>query len=41
MVNNVGKYFEDDSIVMQFIPIILVLVYASYKPWFVDAAHTV
>ena len=26
---------------MQFIPIILVLVYASYKPWFVDAAHTV
>jgi hypothetical protein len=41
MVNNVGKYFDDDSIVMQFIPIILVLVYASYKPWFVDAAHTV
>ena len=41
MVNNVGKYFEDDSIIMQFIPIILVLVYASYKPWFVDAAHTV
>ena len=41
MVNNVGKYFEDDSIVMQFIPIILVLVYASYKSWFVDAAHTV
>ena len=41
MVNNVGKYFEDDSIMMQFIPIILVLVYASYKPWFVDATHTV
>ncbi len=41
MVNNVGKYFEDDSIVMQFIPIILVLVYASYKPWFVNATHTV
>ena len=41
MVNNVGKYFEDDSVVMQFIPIILVLVYASYKPWFVNATHTV
>ena len=36
-----SKYFDDDSIVMQFIPIILVLVYASYKPWFVDATHTV
>lgn len=40
-MNNVGKYFEDDSIVMQFIPIILVLAYASYKPWFVNATHTV
>ena len=41
MVKNMGKYFDDESIVMQFIPIILVLVYASYKPWFVDATHTV
>jgi hypothetical protein len=41
MAKNMGKYFDDDSIVMQFIPIILVLVYASYKPWFVDATHTV
>jgi hypothetical protein len=41
MVKNMGKYFDDDSVVMQFIPIILLLVYASYKPWFVDATHTV
>jgi len=41
MAKNMSKYFDDDSIVMQFIPIILVLVYASYKPWFVDATHTV
>jgi len=35
------KYFEDDSVVMQFIPIILVLVYASYKPWFIDTSQTI
>jgi len=35
------KYFEDDSVVMQFIPIMLVLVYASYKPWFIDTSQTI
>ena len=35
------KYFEDDSVVMKFIPIILVLVYASYKPWFIDTSQTI
>ena len=41
MVAGLEKYFKDDSVVMQFIPIILVLIYASYKPWFVDASHTI
>jgi len=41
MVAGLEKYFKDDSIVMQFIPIILVLIYVSYKPWFVDASHTI
>jgi hypothetical protein len=35
------KYFEDDSVVMQFIPIILVLVYASYKPWFIESSQSI
>jgi hypothetical protein len=35
------KYFEDDSVVMQFIPIMLVLVYASYKPWFIETSQTI
>ncbi len=41
VVAGLEKYFKDDSVVMQFIPIILVLIYASYKPWFVDASHTI
>jgi hypothetical protein len=41
MVAGLEKYFKDDSIVMQFIPIILVLIYVSYKTWFVDASHTI
>ena len=41
MIAGLEKYFKDDSVVMQFIPIILVLIYASYKPWFVDASHTI
>jgi hypothetical protein len=35
------KYFEDDSVVMQFIPIMLVLVYASYKPWFIESSQSI
>lgn len=41
VIAGLEKYFKDDSVVMQFIPIILVLIYASYKPWFVDASHTI
>ncbi len=41
MIADMEKYFKDDSVVMQFIPIILVLIYVSYKTWFVDASHTI
>ncbi len=41
VVVGLEKYFKDDSVVMQFIPILLVLIYASYKTWFVDASHTI
>ena len=41
MVAGLEKYFKDDSVVMQFIPILLVLIYASYKTRFVDASHTI
>ena len=41
LVVGLEKYFKDDSVIMQFIPIIIVLIYASYKPWFVDASHTI
>jgi hypothetical protein len=41
VIAGLEKYFKDDSVVMQFIPIILVLIYASYKPWFIDASHTI
>ena len=35
------KYFEDNSVVMQFIPIMLVLIYASYKPWFIESSQSI
>ena len=35
------KYFADDSVVMQFIPIIIILVYVSYKRWFIEASSSV
>lgn len=41
MVAGLEKYLKDGSVVMQFIPIILVLIYVSYKTWFVDASHTI
>ena len=41
MVVGLEKYFKDDSVVMQFIPIIIVLIYASYKPWFIESSHTI
>lgn len=41
VIAGLEKYFKDDSVVMQFIPIILVLIYVSYKPWFIDASHTI
>lgn len=39
--SSLEKYFEDDSVVMQFIPIMLVLIYVSYKPWFIDVSHSI
>lgn len=41
MVAGLEKYFKDDSVVMQFIPIIIVLIYVSYKSWFIDVSHTI
>ena len=41
MTINMEKYFADDSVVMQFIPIILILVYVSYKRWFIEASSSV
>ncbi len=37
---NVEKTLGDKSILMQFIPIVLVLIYMSYKEWFIEVSHT-
>lgn len=40
LLANAGKTFGDESILMQFIPIVLVLIYMSYKEWFTEVSHT-
>ena len=37
---NAEKTLGDKSILMQFIPIVLVLIYMSYKEWFIEVSHT-
>lgn len=40
LLSDVGKTFGDESVLMQFIPIVLVLIYMSYKEWFTEVSHT-
>ena len=40
LLANAGKTFGDESVLMQFIPIVLVLIYMSYKEWFTEVSHT-
>ena len=38
---NVRDYFKNNSVVMQFIPIVLILLYASFRYEFTKVSHSI